>query len=273
MKNIQDPKEIKDFNEILANRVIVSKDGIVVFEKKEEAGKHTEDIQEIITKVPSWIVRWGITLLFSTILIMVAISVLVPYPEMVKSPMKLQSFGNSISVVADQSGLIIKVFVEKSMIVKHGQPLIEIKGINQEQYILKAPGDGRVGFSAIIQPGSIIERNQEIFKIHEPNEQFYGLMTIPKNAINKIKIGQEVLIKLAGSSSVDNNVMQGKIDFVADEPVNDRFLVKVAFAKPSLATRKVEIKSWMEFEAQIITKKSNLFHKVFGSIIDVYNNI
>jgi hypothetical protein len=28
--------------------------------------------------------------------------------------------------------------------------------------------------------------------------------------------------------------MQGKVDFVADEPVNDHFLIKVAFIKPKV---------------------------------------
>lgn len=271
---MRDPKEIKEFKEMLGDRVVVSPTGIAVLNKSDEPEKHTEDIQEIITKVPTWIVRWGITLLFSTILIIVAISALVPYPEMIKSPLKLQSLGNTVSVVADTAGLIVKVFVEKNSAVKKGQPLMEIKKeIDQKSYIIQAPNNGRVGFSAIVQAGSIAEKNQEMFKIHPLSEQFFGVMYIPKNDISKIKVGQEVLIKLAGSSSVGNNAMQGKVDFVADEPVNDHFLVKVAFTKPSTKAGNFEIKSWMEFDAQIITNKSNLFLKVFGNILDVYKSI
>ncbi len=29
---------------------------------------HTEDMQDIITKVPSWLLRWGITVFFSVLL-------------------------------------------------------------------------------------------------------------------------------------------------------------------------------------------------------------
>jgi hypothetical protein len=264
---MRDPKEIKEFKKMLEDRVVISKDGIAVFNKPDVPEKHTEEIEEIITKVPSWIVRWGITLLFSTILIVVAISVLVPYPEMVKYPLKLQSFSSSVPVIADTSGRITKVFIEKGMVVKKGQPLVEI----QKSYVLKAPRDGRIGFSAIVQPGSFAGQNQEMFKIHPLNEQFYGVIYVSTNAINKIRVGQEVLIKLSGSSSADNNTMRGKVDFVADEPINNRFLVKVSFSDLRAATQKFEIKNWMEFDAQIITKKSNLFNRLFRSIIDKIN--
>lgn len=268
---MHDAKDIKEFKQMLEKSVAISKNGIVVIDKTNNAEKHTEEIQEIITKVPSWIVRWGITLLFSSLLIIVAISALIPYPEMIKLPLKLQSLGATASIKADASGRITKVFVKKNMIVKQGQPLIEVqKDIDQKTYILKALTDGRVGFLAIIQPGSIVAQNQEMIKIHPVGNHFFGLMQISKNDIGKVKVGQDVLIKPTGSFSMVNNAMQGKIEFVADEPVNNHFYAKVAFTTPTTRNGNFEIKSWMDFEAEIITKKSNLFYKLFGSVIDAY---
>lgn len=271
---MRDPKEIKEFKRMLEDRVIISPNGIAVFKKPDEPEKHTEEIQEIITKVPSWIVRWGIALLFGAILIIAAIAALVPYPEMIKSPLKLQSLGNTISIVIDAPGVITKVFIEKNMAVKKGQPLIEIrKDIDQKPYILKAPNDGVVGFSAIVQPGTVTVQKQELLKLHPFNEHFFGIMHIRKNEILKIRIGQDVIIKLAGTTSQGGNSMRGKVDFVADEPIKDHFLVKVVFDK-SDGAKNTRIDNWMEFEAQVIIKKSNLFNKLFGSItdkFDIYN--
>ncbi|GAB2978933.1 hypothetical protein GCM10027049_13220 [Mucilaginibacter puniceus] len=264
---MHEPNEINDLRKLLVDSLAISPNGIAVINKHIEPEKHTEDIQEIITKVPSWIVRWGITLLFSIILIIVAISVLVPYPEIYKSPLKLQSLGNTISIVADAPGHITNVFIKRNMVVKQGQPLIEVqKDIDQKSYIIQATGDGRVGFSAIVKERSIVAKNQEMFKIHPLNEQFYGVLYIPKNTISKIKVGQEVLVKLT-SASTAGNAMKGKVDFVSDEPVNNLFLVKVEFINPKIAGG-FEIKSWNEFEAEIITKKSNVFFKIFGSITE-----
>src|SRR5688572_22310423 len=109
----------KDINkELFEGRVVISPHGISVLSDREKPEKHTGDIQEIITQVPTWIVRWGITLLFSTILIIAAISALVPYPEIIKSPLKLQSISNTVSVAADSGGRITKVFVEKNVAVR-----------------------------------------------------------------------------------------------------------------------------------------------------------
>lgn len=283
---MQDPRKIKDFEKILEDRVIISPNGIEVSNKPGQPSqpgqpskpgqpgqleKHTEEIQEIITKVPTWIVRYGITLLFIIILAMLSISILVPYPEIVRSPLKLQSTGNTVSVGADTSGRITKVFIGKNMAVKKGQLLIEIrKDIDQKTYILKAPNEGTVGFSAIVQPGNIAVQNQELLKIHPLNEQFFGVMYIRKNEINKIKVGQDVIIKLTGTTSQVNNSMRGKVDFVADEPIKDHFFVKVLFDNSDVA-RSVKMKNWMEFEAQIVIQKSNLFKKIFGNILKAYD--
>lgn len=43
---------------------------------------NTEDIQEIITKVPSWILRWGIMVFFGILLMIATISVFVRYPDL-----------------------------------------------------------------------------------------------------------------------------------------------------------------------------------------------
>jgi hypothetical protein len=263
----------KNLGGIPQDRIVVSPNGIEIVSMDDKESKHTEDIQEIITKVPSWIVRWGIALIFSTIFIIVAISILVPYPNTVNATLKLKSIGYTVPVIADTPGHIIKVFVKQDMIVKKGQPLLEIrKDTDQKPYIIKAPRDGRVGFSTVVQANTVIDSKQEIFKIHPLNEQFFGVMRIPKTNINDIKIGQDVLIKQAGASLGNTDVIKGKVDFVPDEPVNNQFIVKVVFTNP-VDYRKRNLKGWMDFEGQIITKKSNLFLKLFGGIANVYNTI
>lgn len=84
----------------------------------------------------------------------------------------------------------------------------------------------------MVQANIIPDIKQELFKIRPLNEQFFGVMHIPKNDTSNINIGQDVLIKQAGASNGADTIMKGKVDLVADEPVKDHFLVKVVFIEP-----------------------------------------
>jgi multidrug efflux pump subunit AcrA (membrane-fusion protein) len=254
--------------EIIEGSIKITPNGILVQKDNEVSNRHTEDIQEIITKVPSWIVRWGITLLFSVLLIMVAISVLVRYPDMVKMPVKLLSSGNASSVVANAPGVITKVFVKKDQLVKNGQALVEIQNtINKQLYILKAPQDGIAGFSAIVQPGSFILSDQEVFRIHSHNEQYFAVVQIAQSNISKIKEGQDVLINLSNYPSEQYGPLKGKIDYVANEPAKNGFFVaKVTFNNNADAYKNIRLGSWMTGEAQVITEDVSLQSRILNSI-------
>lgn len=46
---------------------------------------HSEEVSEIITAVPSWILRRGITLIFLVLLSIVLMSALIRYPDIIKT--------------------------------------------------------------------------------------------------------------------------------------------------------------------------------------------
>jgi len=254
--------------EVDESTIKITPNGILVQKADEELGRHTEDIQEIITKVPSWIVRWGIAFFFGVLLIAVAISILVRYPDMVKAPVRLQSSGNVASITANAPGSIIRVFIKKGQEVKKGQALAEIQNTTDyKHYILKAPQEGMVGFSAIVQAGVTILPNQEMFRIHPHNEQYFGIVQISQNNISKIKEGQDVLINLSNYPSEKYGPLKGKIDYVANEPANNGlFVAKITFANNADAYKNIRLGNWMTGEAQVITEDVSLQSRILNSI-------
>lgn len=52
---------------------------------------HSEEVHEIINRPPSWLVRWGITLLFSLTVVLIGGCWLIKYPEIVSVPVILTS--------------------------------------------------------------------------------------------------------------------------------------------------------------------------------------
>lgn len=62
--------------------------------------RHSDEIDQIITKVPLWIVRWGITI-FSLILIMaLSISAVIRYPDTIKLPVKIATTNSTVNTFA-----------------------------------------------------------------------------------------------------------------------------------------------------------------------------
>lgn len=85
--------------------------------------RHTDDMQDIITTVPSWILRWGITLFFGILVLMVSLSALIRYPDIVNAQLKIESPNSPKPVVSKVSGKLIKLLVKENANVVAGQAL------------------------------------------------------------------------------------------------------------------------------------------------------
>src|SRR5580700_1906102 len=85
--------------------------------------RHSDDIQDIITKVPSWLLRWGITLFFGILLLIVLLSAVIRYPDIVNAPLKIDSPNSPKPVVAKMPGKLVKLLVKENETVTAGQPL------------------------------------------------------------------------------------------------------------------------------------------------------
>lgn len=85
--------------------------------------RHSDEVQDIITAVPSWIVRWGISLFFSVLLLIIGLSALVKYPDIVNAQLTVDSPDAPKPIVAKISGKLVKLLVTENQSVVKGQTL------------------------------------------------------------------------------------------------------------------------------------------------------
>lgn len=85
--------------------------------------QNSEEIQEIINEVPSWIVQWGITIIFIVIFLFVVLSSIIRYPELIKVNVKVNSLNSPKNVFAKEDGKLMKIFVKDGMNVEADQVL------------------------------------------------------------------------------------------------------------------------------------------------------
>ncbi len=85
--------------------------------------RHTDEINDIIAAVPSWILRWGVMLFFCILMVIISLSAFIKYPDIVKSQLKIESPNAPKPVVAKVSGKLIKLLVKENTSVVNGQIL------------------------------------------------------------------------------------------------------------------------------------------------------
>ena len=87
-----------------------------------EAGKEieirSEEVQEVMGQVPAWIVRWGVTVMFAVVLVLLVGSYFFKYPDVIATEMTLTSREPVVKVVARSSGKISGLYVFNGQDVK-----------------------------------------------------------------------------------------------------------------------------------------------------------
>ena len=87
----------------------------------------SEEVQEVMGQIPSWIIRSGISLLFIIVIALVIGSCFFRYPDVISTQMTLTSHEPVAPLVARTSGKICKLYVEDGEIVHSKQLLIVLE--------------------------------------------------------------------------------------------------------------------------------------------------
>jgi multidrug efflux pump subunit AcrA (membrane-fusion protein) len=98
--------------------------------------RHSDDMQDIITSVPSWILRWGITLFFTILVLLFSLSAFIKYPDIVKTQLKITSPDMPKQVVPKVTGKLVKLLINNNDVVKADQPLAYIESTASHDKVL-----------------------------------------------------------------------------------------------------------------------------------------
>lgn len=82
-----------------------------------------QEIQQIMGDPPSWIVRWGISLVCISVTVLVLIAYIVKYPDIIAAPITLETENPPIRIPARTSGQLIALNVAEGTKVETGQIL------------------------------------------------------------------------------------------------------------------------------------------------------
>ncbi|MDO5969792.1 HlyD family efflux transporter periplasmic adaptor subunit [Flavivirga aquimarina] len=95
--------------------------------KEDNIELRSEEVQEILSNPPAWIVRWGITLIFIFVCIILCLSFMIRYPDFVAAKIIVTTKQPTEMVISRYSGQLEKIFIKNRDTVKINQKLAIIK--------------------------------------------------------------------------------------------------------------------------------------------------
>lgn len=96
----------------------------------------SEEVQEILTKVPHWMIRWGNVLFLSLIVLLLIMSWFIKYPDIITSKAIITTQIPPQKAYAKITGKLLKILVKDNETVTKNQPLAILENTATYQDIL-----------------------------------------------------------------------------------------------------------------------------------------
>lgn len=98
----------------------------------------SEEVQEILGKMPSWIIRYGVALIGIILFLLIYCSYLVRYPDVVFTQVEILSDNPPVSILSKKGGIIKKVIIaEQNTFVTAGTVLVELASSLDFEEVIK----------------------------------------------------------------------------------------------------------------------------------------
>lgn len=105
-------------------------------EEEKELEIKTEDVNELLTSIPNWIVRWGVTWIFCLMLIVLALSYFIKYPDTLSAKAIITKINPPVTLISKTNGKIILINVKNNQSVKKDEILIIIESDSDFRSVL-----------------------------------------------------------------------------------------------------------------------------------------
>jgi HlyD family secretion protein len=229
-------------------------------EEEKRIELRSTEVQEILSRPPKWIVRWGITIIFIVVTIIIIGSWFFQYPDVISANIILTTQNPPAPVVAKTSGKIQNLFVFDNQLVQKGDVLAVIENPAQFESVRKLELILR-DFKSSFKTGETIVVNNEALELGNVQSNYAGFIKTVE-AYNqmirlnyhtqKIKLYKQELKKYdqyLTHLNRQNNLLRNDFDLVQKQFMRDSTLNK----QDMLADADFE-----KSKSQLISKQYNL---------------
>ena len=101
----------------------------------DEINIRSDEVREVMEKIPGWLIRWGTTLIFLIIILVITGSHFLNYPTIIHSKIVVTTENPPASLIARASGRMSNIFVQDNQKVKTNQIIAIIENPANFQHV------------------------------------------------------------------------------------------------------------------------------------------
>lgn len=209
-------------------------------------------VDEVLNKPPAWLVRWGTSMFFGILVLLIGITWFVKYPDLVTSSISLKSVNQPKSVIAKNGGRLEKLFVQDGMQIQENDILAYFESTANHKEVL--------ALEKVINELVLYATDEELTKIHRAEIPIYFSLGELQRSY---QVFQEALVR-SKTSLVNGTLVQKKSTVAKDIDIYNS-INQNALAQLELQSQDLELskKEW--------ASKQRLQEKGFVSKIEVQN--
>lgn len=151
----------------------------------------------------------------------------------------------------------------------------------EQKYVFKAPFSGKVQFLKFYNENQFVQAGEQVFTVVPKKERAYGQVILPAQGSGKIKVGQEVIVKLDNYPYMEYGSIAGRVKTISLTTSTTKtataevesYLVLVDFPN-QLQTNygtKLDFRADAKGTAEIITNDRRLIQRLFDNLKYVMN--
>lgn len=226
----------------------------------------SEEIHDIMQRTPKWITRWGITVLFGIIVLILTGTYFIHYPDIVETNIWVSGKENVVKIKGVDNLTINKILVKDKAIVAINDPLFLMNNRDDLEHleIIKAS----VGGMFYQQNPDVASNNLELGFIVPQNQVHIVHGKLPIEGIGKVEIGHHVILKLDAFPYREFGVIEGRVKSVSPSFDDNSFDVAISLAN-GLQTqngKKITLPMRLKGKAEIMTNDKSLLKRIFDII-------
>lgn len=134
-------------------------------EENEKLELRSEVIEEILSRIPGWVLRWGITCIFIVIILLLAASWFIKYPEIISTQLMVTTQTPPASLIARANGKLVDLPVSDGEAVKEGQILAIIENAANTRDVLLLREESQDALNRMKETGFDYIEADSIFRL------------------------------------------------------------------------------------------------------------
>ncbi|MEN5433862.1 secretion protein HlyD [Sphingobacterium faecium] len=170
---------------------------------------------------------------------------------------------NRLSKDKEMSEINNQIFEEEKKFYQSLNTFISDAENWKKQYVISNTSKGILIYGDFLQENQMVKMGDELFYVNANKDDYYGEILIPQIKSSKVKVGQDVLIKVQSYPYQEYGYLRGKVSYISDIPVRD----SVFFSKVSLNRSEhdsvIKLKPGILADAEIITEDQSIFKRIW----------